>query len=72
MPSQTRPASSGSLGGGPTFRDPHLGLDKALCLAPTFHSPSFLTLRMTPLKISVGEGGLRMLGSLAPRHSKTF
>lgn len=47
---------------------PHL-FARTIWLTPTFHSPSFLTLRMTPLKISVGEGGLRMLGPLLPTHT---
>lgn len=40
---------------GPTFRASHMGLDKAFCQPHTFHSPSFLTLRMTPLRISAGK-----------------
>lgn len=43
------------VGGVPHSEPPHIGLDKAFYLAPTFHSPSFLTLRMTPLKISAGK-----------------
>lgn len=44
--------------GGLIFRVPHKGLDKAFCLTPTFHSPSFLTLRMTPVRISAQKGGV--------------
>lgn len=41
-----------------TLRDPHVGWGKGPTLVtPTFHSPSFLTLRMTPLRISAGKGG---------------
>lgn len=65
---QTHPDPSGSLGC-LTFRAPHICVHEPFWLIPTFHSPSFLTLRMTPLKISVGEGGLRMLGPLPPTHT---
>lgn len=50
-------ASSGSSRGS-HIQGCHVGLDKAFCFTPTFHSPSFLTLRMTPLRISAGKGAV--------------
>lgn len=50
-------ASSGSSCGSHIQGPPPLGRDKAFCQHPTFHSPSFLTLRMTPFRISAGKVG---------------
>lgn len=64
------PAPSSGSSYGSHIQAPHMSLDKAFCQPHTFHSPSFLTLRMTPLRISAGKVGYWILWpQCAPKPS---